>query len=117
MSAATATAVTATEELHVVSDHFGGIDVLAFLVLPLAGLQAALDIDWAAFFQVLAGDLGQAVVEHHPVPFGFLDLVAAVLVFPVARGGDGDVADGIAVGGVAHFGVAPQVADEDDFVD
>jgi hypothetical protein len=42
--------------------------------------------------------------------------LAAVLALPVAGGGQADVAHRAAVGGVAHFRVAPQVADEDDFV-
>src|SRR5690606_25285021 len=88
-----------------------------FLVLPLAGLQAALDVDRTALLQVFARDLGQAVVEHHAVPFGFFAALARGLVLPLGRGGDGDVADRRTIGAVTDFGVTPQVADENDFVD
>src|SRR5690606_22519053 len=115
---ALAAAVAAAQHLHLVGDDLGAVAVGAgFLVLPLAGLQAALDIDRTAFLQVFAGDLGQAVVHDHPVPLGFFATLAGGLVLPLGGGGDGDVADRRAVGAVAHFGVAPQVADENDFID
>src|SRR5579872_5915404 len=42
---AAATTAAATEHLHVVRDDLGGIAVAAFLVLPLASTQSALNID------------------------------------------------------------------------
>ena len=77
----TAHAFAAAEQLHLLGDDLGGVVVLAFLVLPLAGLQAALDVHRAALLQVFTGDLGQAVVEHHAVPFGLFLLFAAVRFF------------------------------------
>src|SRR5690606_25601532 len=119
--AATATtalaAFTAAEQLHLVGDDLGRPAILAFLVLPLAGLQVALDVAGAAFLEVLAGDLGESVEEHHPVPFGFLATLAGLLVLPVARGGEGDVADCRAIGRVADLGVATEVPDQDHLVD
>ncbi len=98
----------AAKHLHLLGDDFGGVAVGAGLfVLPLAGLQAAFDVDRAAFLQVFAGDLGQAVVHDHAVPFGFFAALAAGLVLPLRRGGQRQVADGRAVRAVAHFGVAP----------
>jgi len=50
------------------------------------------------------------------VPFGLLDhLTGFVLVF--VGGGDGKVGDGLSARQVAHFGIAPEVADQNHFVD
>src|SRR5204862_2117862 len=116
-AAAAFAAFAATEHLHLFGDDLGGVVFLAFLVGPLARLQAPFDIDRASLFQVLAGDLGEPVEERDPVPFGLFDLVARVLGFPGAAGGDADVADGVAVRCIAHLGIAAEVADEDHFVD
>src|SRR5204863_7525814 len=43
----------AREDDHIIGDYFAGIAILAFLVLPLTSLQAALDIDAGAFGEVL----------------------------------------------------------------
>ena len=63
-----------------------------------------------------------AWLAHWPAAMGaglvMLGLSGAVLAWVhVARGGNGHVANGGAVGRVADFGVAAQVADEGDFVD
>src|SRR6185437_7352746 len=55
--------------------------------------------------------------EDDAVPFGVFGLVAGVLVLAHPRGRDRDVADRAAVGRVAHFGIATEVADDDDLVD
>src|SRR5690606_2050711 len=57
-------AVTTAEHLHLFGHDLGGPAVLALLVLPLAGLEAALDVDRAALLEVLAGDLAESVEEH-----------------------------------------------------
>ena len=44
-AAPTTRTAAAAEHLHVASDDFGRVAVLAFLVLPLASAQAALNID------------------------------------------------------------------------
>ena len=108
--------VTAAEQLHLVGNDFGGVGVAAFLVLPLAGLEAAFHVDGAALAQVFTGNLGQAVIEDDAVPFGLFLALAGLAVLPVARGGNGDGAPGAAVGVVADLGVAAQVADEDDLL-
>src|SRR5581483_844962 len=65
-------AAAPAQHLHLVGDDLGGVAVLAFLVLPLAGLQASLDEDLRAFLEVFAHDLGELAEEHHAVPFGAL---------------------------------------------
>src|SRR5690349_1942551 len=47
-TAAPASTSTAAHELNAVSDDFGRVAVVAFLVLPLARLEATLDEDRAA---------------------------------------------------------------------
>src|SRR5699024_5932489 len=44
VAAALTTATAGVEHLHVASHYFGGITILAILALPLARLQAPLDI-------------------------------------------------------------------------
>src|ERR1041385_2763373 len=65
-----AVAALAAEELHGHGDDLGGLALLSFLVLPLAGLQATLDVDLAALVQVLAAILGRAAPHHDTVPLG-----------------------------------------------
>src|SRR5690606_26277792 len=97
--AAFAAAIAAAQHLHLVGDDFGAVAVGAgVFVLPLAGLQAAFDVHRAALLQVFAGDLGQAVVHDHAVPFGFFTALAAGLVFPLRGGGNGNIADRRAIG-------------------
>src|ERR1700733_12485124 len=57
-------APAAAEHLQLVADDLGRVAVIALLVLPLAGAQAPLDVHLRAFFQVLAGNLGQAAKER-----------------------------------------------------
>src|SRR5690606_3037851 len=95
----------------------GGVAILARLVLPLAGAQAALDVELRTLAQVLAGDLRELPEEHHAVPFGALLLLAGLFVLPGLGGGQRDVGDGVAAGGVARIRVGAAVADQDDFVD
>ena len=102
--------------MHTIGHDLGGVFFDAVLVRVLAGLQTAFDVDRPAFLQVFAGDLRLASEKHDAMPLGALLLLAA-LVFPLLAGGDVQVGDGIAAGCVARLGVAPQVAEKDDFVD
>lgn len=43
--------------------------------------------------------------------------LARLLAIDAAVGGDTQIGDGLATGGVAQFGIAGSIADEDDFVD
>jgi type II secretory pathway predicted ATPase ExeA len=110
-------ALAAAQHLHLVGADFGAVLLYAGLVGPFARAQAAFDIHLRALAQVLAHDFSQAAVEHHAVPFGGFAHFAALLVLPLVGGGDGDVGHLVATGEGAHFGVAAQVADDDDFVD
>src|SRR5690554_7132611 len=111
------TAATGVEHLHVVDHDLGGVAVLAVLALPLAGLQAALDVDLAALLQVLLGDLGQLVEHHHVVPLGALLALTGLLVHPGVGGRQAQVGDRRTGGQEANLGILSQVADEDDLVD
>src|SRR6185436_4558298 len=104
------------EHLHAVAHDLGGVAVLAFLVLPLARAQAALDVDLRALLQIFAGDLGQLAAEDDAVPLGLLLLLAARLVIPLERRRHRNVGDRRAVGHIACLGIAPEVADQDDLV-
>src|SRR5690606_9704686 len=67
LTAAFGIAAAAAEQLHGaahVHHDLGGVAVLALLVLPLAGLQAAFDVALRALAQVLAGDFGNLAKQH-----------------------------------------------------
>src|SRR6185437_5384344 len=104
------------EHLHGVRDDFGRVLVDAVLVLPLARLEAPFHVDLRALLEVLARDLGELAEEGDAMPFGLL-LLLAVLVLPHVRGRDRDVGDRAAVGHVARFRIAAEVADDDHLVD
>src|SRR5882762_3912057 len=110
-------AAPAPEHLQVITDDLGRVAIVALLVLPFAGAQAALDVDLRALAQVLAGDFRQAPEERHAVPFGTLLLLTGLLVAPALTGCDAQVRHGRAGGHGAGLGVGPQVTDENDFVD
>ena len=60
-----------------VGDELGGVALLAVLVLPLAGLDAALDVDLGALAQVFRGALGLLAPGDDAEPLG--------LFLPLAR--------------------------------
>src|SRR5512139_507845 len=89
-SPATAAPATA-HHLHLAGDDFGGVAVIAALVLPLAGTQPALDVHLRTLAQVFRGDLAQAVPEHHGMPFRLFLHFAGLLVAPTFGRGQPDV--------------------------
>src|SRR5579883_1276046 len=117
-AAAVAAAVEHGERAAEARDHdLGRIALLAALVGPFAGRQLALDIDLRALAHVLLRDLSQLLVEDHDaVPFGALLALAALAIAPGVRRGDRHVHHGSAVLHGRHFGVAAEIADQDDLV-
>src|SRR5262249_27258409 len=98
--------------------HLGRIFLDAGVVGPFARLQGALDIDLGAFAQVFLGNLNQPLVEDHDaVPLGALLAFAGDAVAPVFRRRQVQIGDAGAVLGRTDFGVAAEIADENDFVD
>src|SRR5260221_8019740 len=111
-----AAAFAAAEHLHHVAADLGRVAVLAFLVLPFARAQAALDIDLRALLQILARHLGEAPEERDAMPFGRFLHLAARLVLPLVGGGDTDVDDRLAARQIARLWIRSQIADDDDLV-
>jgi alkylation response protein AidB-like acyl-CoA dehydrogenase len=98
--------------------HLGGGSFLPRLVLELARLQRALDVDLRAFAQIVLGHLHQVVVEdHHAVPLGALLALAGVAVAPGLRRSQSEIGDSIAGIEGADFRIAPEIADQNDLVD
>ena len=100
--------------------HFVGDDVVsraldAVFAGVFAALNAPFDIHFTPFFQILAGDFGQAAIHGDVVPLGAL-LALAVAVVPRFAGGDAEIAHGLAVGHITHFGVAAEAAEQNHFV-
>src|SRR5215470_14421481 len=90
----------------------------AVLVGVFARLELALEIDLRALAQILLGDLAQVLVEDHDaVPLGLFLPLARRLVTPGFGGCNGEVDHGIAGGQTPHLRVAPEIADQYDFVD
>src|SRR5687768_2464896 len=113
--AAATAAAAAAQHLHAVRDDLGGVLVLAFLVLPLAGADAALDVDRRAFLEVLAGDLRELAEEGDAVPLGVL-LRFSRLVLPLLGGRDADIGHRVAGRQIAGLRVPAEVADQYHFV-
>src|SRR5215203_6300852 len=59
----TGTARPAAEHLHLVGVDLRGVTIAAFLVLPFARAQPALDVHLRALAQVLGGDFGEPIVH------------------------------------------------------
>src|ERR1700683_10693 len=83
---ARAAAPAPAEHLHLVGADLGGVAVAAFLVLPLACAQSALNIDLRALAQVFGGDLAEPPDQRHVVPLGAFLLLAGLLVLPALGG-------------------------------
>src|SRR5882672_7226426 len=105
----------AAEHAKVVGDNFEAGALLAFLVLPFAGLDAAFDEDERALLEILLRDLRLLAPDDDFVPLGAL-LLFAVAVFVGFVRGYGEIGDGLAAAGVARFGIASQTANENNFV-
>src|SRR5207248_5480671 len=73
-------AAAAAEHLQIVADDLGRIALVSLLILPLARVQAPLDVDLRALAQVLARDLREPPEERHAMPLGALLLLAGLLV-------------------------------------
>ena len=109
--------VAAADELHVFTDDFGRPAIVAALIGPFAGAQAAFDQDGAALAQIVLGEFSSAAEKNDAVPFGFFHGLT-VAVFVAARGGDAQGSDGgAAVGGVADFRIGAEVAENNNLVD
>ena len=103
---------------EVLQHHFGGIAVLAGLILPFARLQRAFDVNLRAFLEILLGDLAQILVEDHdPVPLGLFTPLAGRLVLPVFRGGEPQICNRPPILGATDFGIGAEIADQDHLVD
>src|SRR4029450_4026043 len=105
-----------SDQLHPVGDDLGRVFFDAILVRVLAGLQPAFDVDRASLLQVFTGDFRLPAEQHDTVPLGFF-LLLATLVFPRFAGGDVQIGDGVAAGGVARFRITAEIAEQDYLVD
>ena len=105
-----------TEHAEITGDDFETGALLAFFILPFAGLDAAFDENERTLLQVLLSDFGLLAPDDNFVPLGAL-LALAVFVLVGFVGGDRKIGDGLAAGSVAGFWIAAETADENDFVD
>ncbi len=104
------------EKPHRSAHDFIGGALLALFIVPLAGLDAAFDIDLVALLQVLLRELRLLAPQDDPVPLGAL-LAFPRAVFEDLIGSQGEIADRLAAGGVPRFRVATQPAHQNHFVD
>jgi hypothetical protein len=102
----------AVQHLHLaiyIQNNLSRINVMAFFVRPLPSLQFSLDVDFRAFFKVLAADLGQLSENYNLVPFSFIDKLAAFVLVTLI-GGNAHVHHGSAGRGVANIWILAKVA-------
>jgi len=100
--------------------EIGGYDfkagaLLAFFILPFAGLNAAFDEYQRAFLQILLRDFRLLAPHHNLVPLGALLALPAFVFVGLIRS-NGEIGDGLSAGSEAGFGIAAQTTDEDDFI-
>src|SRR5690625_4518006 len=107
----------AVEHLHFVGNDFGGPAVLAVLALPLARLDATLDVNLGALAQVLAGNFAQAAKHDHAMPFGALAHFTRLPVAPGLGGCNANIGDRAAARGVAGFRVSTKISNQYCLVD
>src|SRR5580700_3497218 len=106
----------AAKQDEVIDDDFGHVFLLAAgFVVPRVRAQTTLDIDFVAFLQILAGNLGGARPSGNVVPLGAI-LPVAVLVFEALVGGQAELGHGRALRRVLHFGIFAEVTDEDNLL-
>ena len=109
-------AAAAAEQHDPVAADLGRVALVAVLVVPLARLQPALDVDLLALGQIFGQRLGRLAPQHDAVPLGFF-LPLTGLVVPDLGRRHVDRRDGRAARRVAQLGVASEVADQNDLVD
>ena len=119
LAATAAAAVEHGERAAEARDHdLGRVALLAALVGPFARRELSLDIDLGTLAHELLCDLRQLLVEDDDtVPFGALLALAGLAIAPRIRRGHRHVHHGSAILHGLHFGVAAEIADQDDFVD
>ena len=105
-----------TDEIHRRGVDLRRVPLVAILVFPLAGLDAAFDLHRPALREILMAQLAYASPSDDAVPLGALDPFA-VLVVPGLACRQCEIADGLAVLGLSKFRIPAEVADENGFVD
>src|SRR5574341_1167899 len=111
-------ALTAGEEPDRVGHHLHAGALLAgLLVVPCVGLEPPFDVDLPPLGQELPALLRLLPPDLDVMPLRLLLLLARLLVGPAAGGGDAEVGDRLAAGGVADLGILAEVPHEDDLVD
>ena len=111
------TAVTATKKLHIFADHFGGPTVVAVLISPLAGAQAAFNVDRAPLFELVAGDFCCTTEKHNAVPFRFLGELTVTVLLATGGGETEGTNCCTAIGCVADVRICAQIAEKNNLVD
>src|SRR5690625_7975172 len=85
---------------------------MAVLALPLARLDATLDVNLGALEQVHAGTFAQAAKHDHAMPFLALAHFTRLPVAPRLGGCNANIGDRAAARGVAGFRVSTQSSDQ-----
>ena len=98
-----------------VAFDLGRVPLVAVLIVPLARLELALDVDLLALGEVFRQRFSGLAPQHHAMPFGLL-LTLSGLVVPDLRGRHVERGDRGAARRVAQFRIAPEISDENDFV-
>src|ERR1700722_2013402 len=106
-----------TKQYQIAGHNFGHVLFLSrCLIVPGAGLQATFDVNFAAFFQVLAGDLRQTLPEDDIVPLRPV-LPLAVFTLEALIGREHNLRNWSALRCEFYFGVLAKISNEDDFID
>ena len=93
------------------------IAVIATVILPFAGLQLALNIDFRAFFQILLGDAAKSLgKQDNTMPFGLFAAFARVFITPVFAGCQTQIHHRTPVFGAPDIGVCAKISHQNDLI-
>src|ERR1039458_5056190 len=101
--------LTAAQKHEVLADDFGGVDLLAILIVVASGFQPAFHVDLLALKQVVGAFFRPPV--FHAVPVGLFLPLSGLLVLPLARGSQVEGRDGGAGGNEFCLRVFAEIAD------
>src|SRR5207244_1332854 len=105
-----------SEQNHIASADFGSFSLIAVLVVPLAGLQAAFDVNQPAFRQILVADFRKPVPSDDVMPFRALLTFAGSFIVPGIVSRHGKAAERNAAGGVFELRITTEPAHKNHFV-
>src|ERR1051326_1980255 len=104
------------EKNHITCANLRSFALVAFLIVPFAGLQAAFDVNLTSLGQILITDLRQPVPGHDVMPFGSLLTFPGIFVIPGIVGCHRKSAKRDTAGRIFQLRITPEPAHKNHFI-